>query len=97
HVGGKFDEKSDKVSGGLHGVGVSVVNALSDVLNLTVRRSGKVWEQTDVHGVPQEPMQIVGESDTTGMEMRFKPSSETFKKMHFSWDILAKRIRERFF
>ncbi len=94
HAGGKFNKDSYKVSGGLHGVGVSVVNALSEWLEVTVYREGKIYFQAYNRGIPREDVKIIGDSSSKGTIIRFVPDMEIFDSIEFSFDVLSNRLRE---
>jgi DNA gyrase subunit B len=94
HAGGKFDSSSYKVSGGLHGVGLSCVNALSEILRLEVKRGGRQYSQIYRRGAPDSPLSETGLSDSTGTKVTFRPDSTIFEVSEFSFDILSKRLRE---
>lgn len=94
HAGGKFDKDTYKVSGGLHGVGVSCVNALSESLKATIYRKGQIWEQSYAIGQPLSDVKVVGETDQTGTRIDFRPDRTIFAEYEYSYETLAKRMRE---
>src|SRR5262245_44125113 len=94
HAGGKFDNTAYKVSGGLHGVGVSVVNALSEWVNLEIWRGGKVFVQSYRRGTPTGPLEMTGHTDRRGTKVSFKPDGSIFEVTDFSFDVLSQRLRE---
>ena len=94
HAGGKFESKAYRISGGLHGVGVSVVNALSERLEVEIKQNGKVYQQHYERGKPTGPLALVGKTRKRGTKITFKPDHEIFESTEFSWDILVQRLRE---
>jgi DNA gyrase subunit B len=94
HAGGKFDNLSYKISGGLHGVGLSVVNALSEFVELEIRREGQVYHQIYERGEPKTKLEVTGKTKHTGTQIRFKPDSQIFETVNFSFDVLSQRLRE---
>lgn len=94
HAGGKFDRKAYRVSGGLHGVGLSVVNALAEWLEVWVKRNGKIYHQRYSRGVPQKDVEVLDDSDETGTIIRFKPDDEIFEVTEFRYDIISQRLKE---
>lgn len=94
HAGGKFDKKAYQVSGGLHGVGASVVNALSEWLIVEVHQSGKIHQQRYSRGEPQSGLEIIGDADSTGTIIHFKPDSDIFETVEYKWEMIAHRLRE---
>ena len=94
HAGGKFESKAYRISGGLHGVGVSVVNALSEWLDVEIKQNGTVYQQHYERGNPTGPLAVVGKTKGRGTKITFKPDSEVFEILEFSWDILSQRLRE---
>jgi DNA gyrase subunit B len=97
HAGGKFDNSAYKVSGGLHGVGISVVNALSERLNLEIWRGGKVYVQSYKRGVPTSPLEMTGHTDRRGTKVGFKPDDRIFETTEFSFDIMIRSFTSRAF
>ena len=94
HAGGKFESKAYTISGGLHGVGVSVVNALSEWLDMEIKQNGEVWEQHYERGIPKEPLTKVGKTKSRGTKITFKPDAEIFETTEFNYDTLSNRFRE---